>query len=50
MLREAPWMLAPAGALFVVVLGVQLIEKGATHAGTHRTPHIARSTRHVEFI
>ena len=24
-LREAPWMLAPALALFVVVLGVQLM-------------------------
>ena len=27
-LREAPWMLAPAAALFVVVLGVQLTGRG----------------------
>jgi peptide/nickel transport system permease protein len=29
-MTEAPWMLAPAIALFVVVLGVQLIGTGAT--------------------
>ena len=28
-MTEAPWMLAPAVALFVVVLGVQLIGAGA---------------------
>ena len=30
---EAPWMLAPAAALFLVVLSVQLLAKGPTHAG-----------------
>jgi ABC-type dipeptide/oligopeptide/nickel transport system permease subunit len=30
---EAPWMLAPAAAIFVVVLGVNLVVQG-----TGRTP------------
>jgi hypothetical protein len=27
-MTEAPWMLAPAAAMFVVVLGVQLLGRG----------------------
>jgi len=29
-MTEAPWMLAPAPALFIVVLGVQLVGSGAS--------------------
>jgi ABC-type dipeptide/oligopeptide/nickel transport system permease subunit len=39
MMGDAPWLLAPALALFAVVLGLQLVARSAPAAVVSASPH-----------